>query len=159
MVAKLTYYERWIVAFACILLRKEILTPTEIALEIKEVEGKRHHRRRQRGRVDLQAFDRRQRGNGRRDRAVAIEQGGADQADDQQMGAPGAGRRVARREQRHSATMPPSPRLSARRISMAYLTEMMRISAHRISETVSSAAVWLSGTPWAAAFAAASFKV
>ncbi|MGY4312990.1 hypothetical protein ACVWW1_002293 [Bradyrhizobium sp. JR3.5] len=63
-------------------------------------DGERHHRRRQRGRVDLQAFDRRQHGNGRRDRAVAIEQGGADQADNQQMRAPGARRRVACREQR-----------------------------------------------------------
>ena len=34
-----------------------------------------------------------------------------------------------------SATMPPSPRLSARRISSAYLSEMIRISAHRISDT------------------------
>ena len=31
--------------------------------------------------------------------------------------------------------MPPSPRLSARRISSAYLSEMIRISAHRISDT------------------------
>jgi hypothetical protein len=38
MVNKLTYYERWIVAFANILLRKEILTPTELALKIQEIE-------------------------------------------------------------------------------------------------------------------------
>ena len=31
--------------------------------------------------------------------------------------------------------MPPSPRLSARRIRSAYLIEMIRISAHRISDT------------------------
>ena len=31
--------------------------------------------------------------------------------------------------------MPPSPRLSARRINSAYLIEMIRISAHRISDT------------------------
>jgi hypothetical protein len=38
MVNKLTYYERWIVAFANILLRKKILTPTELALKIQEIE-------------------------------------------------------------------------------------------------------------------------
>jgi len=38
MVGKLTYYERWIVAFANILFRKEILTPTELAAKMKEVE-------------------------------------------------------------------------------------------------------------------------
>ena len=40
MVGKLTYYERWIVAFANILFRKGILTPTEVALKIKEVEAR-----------------------------------------------------------------------------------------------------------------------
>ena len=33
------------------------------------------------------------------------------------------------------ATMPPSPPLSARRISTAYFSETIRISDHRISET------------------------
>ena len=37
MVAKLTYYERWIVAFANILFRKAILTPVELALKMDEV--------------------------------------------------------------------------------------------------------------------------
>jgi hypothetical protein len=40
LVGKLTYYERWIVAFANILLRKEILTPTDIALKMKAIEGR-----------------------------------------------------------------------------------------------------------------------
>ena len=40
MIGKLTYYERWIVAFANILFRKEILTPTELALKMKEVEAR-----------------------------------------------------------------------------------------------------------------------
>ena len=40
MVVKLSYYERWIVAFANILFRKGILTPTELALKMKEVEGR-----------------------------------------------------------------------------------------------------------------------
>ena len=40
MVTKLSYYERWIVAFANILFQKGILTPTELALKMKEVEGR-----------------------------------------------------------------------------------------------------------------------
>ena len=36
--------------------------------------------------------------------------------------------------------MPPSPRLSARRINSAYFIEMIRISAHRISDTTPSTA-------------------
>ena len=40
MVVKLSYYERWIVAFANILFQKGILTPTELALKMKEVEGR-----------------------------------------------------------------------------------------------------------------------
>jgi hypothetical protein len=44
MVMKLSYYERWIVAFANILFRKGILTPTELALKIQEVEtARRQH--------------------------------------------------------------------------------------------------------------------
>jgi len=38
MVGKLTYYERWIVAFANILFRKEILNPTDLARKMDEVE-------------------------------------------------------------------------------------------------------------------------
>ena len=38
MVGKLSYYERWIVAFSNILFRKGILTPTEIALKMQEIE-------------------------------------------------------------------------------------------------------------------------
>lgn len=40
MVGKLSYYERWIVAFANILFRKEILTSTELALKMSEVEAR-----------------------------------------------------------------------------------------------------------------------
>lgn len=40
MVSKLSYYERWIVAFSNILFRKGILTPTELALKMKEVEAR-----------------------------------------------------------------------------------------------------------------------
>jgi hypothetical protein len=37
MVGKLTYYERWIVAFANILFRKGIITPKDLALKMEEV--------------------------------------------------------------------------------------------------------------------------
>jgi hypothetical protein len=40
MVGKLSYYERWIVAFTNILFRKGILTPTELALKMGEVEAR-----------------------------------------------------------------------------------------------------------------------
>jgi hypothetical protein len=40
MVTKLSYYERWIVAFANILFRKGILTPAELALKMKDVESR-----------------------------------------------------------------------------------------------------------------------
>jgi hypothetical protein len=42
MIGKLTYYERWIVAFANILFRKGILTPTELALKMQQIEAERH---------------------------------------------------------------------------------------------------------------------
>ncbi len=38
MIGKLTYYERWIVAFANILFQKGILTPEELAKKMDEVE-------------------------------------------------------------------------------------------------------------------------
>jgi Nitrile hydratase beta subunit, N-terminal len=41
MVGKLTYYERWIVAFSNVLFRKGILTPTELALKMREVGARR----------------------------------------------------------------------------------------------------------------------
>jgi len=37
MVEKLTYYERWIVAFTNILFQKEILTPEELAKKMEDV--------------------------------------------------------------------------------------------------------------------------
>jgi hypothetical protein len=40
MVGKLTYYERWIVAFGNILFQKQILTPEELAIKMKEVEAR-----------------------------------------------------------------------------------------------------------------------
>ena len=40
MVGKLTYYERWIAAFANILFRKQILTSTELALKMDEVKAR-----------------------------------------------------------------------------------------------------------------------
>ena len=40
MIGKLTYYERWIVAFSNILFRKGIMNPTELAEKMKEVEAR-----------------------------------------------------------------------------------------------------------------------
>jgi len=40
IISHLSYYERWIVAFSNILLRKQILTPTEIALKMAAVEAR-----------------------------------------------------------------------------------------------------------------------
>ncbi len=37
MVGELTYYERWIVAFANILFQKQVLTPDELAKKMEEV--------------------------------------------------------------------------------------------------------------------------
>jgi Nitrile hydratase beta subunit len=41
MVGKLTYYERWIAAFANILFQKGILTPEELAIKMNELEARR----------------------------------------------------------------------------------------------------------------------
>jgi hypothetical protein len=40
MVGKLSYYERWIVAFTNILFQKGIVTPTELARKVEEVEAR-----------------------------------------------------------------------------------------------------------------------
>lgn len=40
MVARLTYYERWIAAFANILFQKGILTPEQLARKMEEVEAR-----------------------------------------------------------------------------------------------------------------------
>ncbi len=40
LMGKLTYYERWIVAFANILFQKEILAPDELARKMAEVEAR-----------------------------------------------------------------------------------------------------------------------
>ena len=40
LMGKLSYYERWIVAFANILFRKGLITPTELAEKMQEVEGR-----------------------------------------------------------------------------------------------------------------------
>ena len=40
MIGKLTYYERWIVAFANILFQKGILTPEDLARKMDEVQAR-----------------------------------------------------------------------------------------------------------------------
>jgi len=42
MVGKLTYYERWIVAFANILFQKRVLAPTDVAERIRTIEQELH---------------------------------------------------------------------------------------------------------------------
>jgi hypothetical protein len=42
MVGKLSYYERWIVTFANLLYRKQLLIPSELALKMQEVEARYH---------------------------------------------------------------------------------------------------------------------
>jgi hypothetical protein len=43
MIGKLSYYERWIVAFANILFQKGILTPEQLARKMDEVEARWAH--------------------------------------------------------------------------------------------------------------------
>jgi Nitrile hydratase beta subunit len=43
IIGGLTYYERWITAFAFILFQKGILTPDELARKMDEVEGRQHN--------------------------------------------------------------------------------------------------------------------
>ncbi len=40
LIGKLTYYERWIVVFANILFQKGVLTPSELAVKMGEVEAR-----------------------------------------------------------------------------------------------------------------------
>ena len=40
LISKMSYYERWIVAFANILFQKGVLTPSELAVKMKEVEAR-----------------------------------------------------------------------------------------------------------------------
>jgi hypothetical protein len=41
LISKLTYYERWIVTFANILVQKQLLTPDELARKMDEVAARR----------------------------------------------------------------------------------------------------------------------
>lgn len=40
MIGKLTYYERWIAAFANILFQKGVITPSELATKMEEVKAR-----------------------------------------------------------------------------------------------------------------------
>ena len=91
------------------------------------VQGRLHH---------LQTFDRRQDRDGRRDHAVAEEEGRAENAQSRQQqlaaGTPGSRRRVIKAM---SDKMPPSPSLSARMTSSTYLMVTMIVTDQKISET------------------------
>ena len=41
MIGKLSYYERWIVAFANILFQRGVLTPEDLAIKMQDVEMRR----------------------------------------------------------------------------------------------------------------------
>jgi hypothetical protein len=40
MISKLGYYERWLTAFSVILFQKGVLTPTQLAQKMQEIEGR-----------------------------------------------------------------------------------------------------------------------
>lgn len=40
MIGRLGYYERWLTAFAVILFQKGVLTPTDLACKMQDVEGR-----------------------------------------------------------------------------------------------------------------------
>ena len=104
-------------------------------------DGAGHDEGLQLGRHHLQAFDGAQHGDRRRDQAVAVEEGDADdrEADDEQRLRPLA---LARRRARAaSERMPPSPRLSARVISRTYLIVTTMTRAQNISESTPSTAL------------------
>jgi hypothetical protein len=42
MIGRLGYYERWLAAFAVILFQKGVLTPTQLAQKMQEIEGRSH---------------------------------------------------------------------------------------------------------------------
>ena len=99
------------------------------------LEGRRH---------DLQALDRRQDRERRRDHRVAIKQRGADDAEQDDAELP---RPTARCASAISASVPPSPLLSARSRITTYLTVTMRISAQMISDSTPRTTGSLAASP------------
>ncbi len=69
-------------------------------------DGEWHHSRRQRRRIDFQAFKGAEHGDGRRDGAVTIKQRRTNEADDQELRAPCCGPRIPGREQRQQRNDP-----------------------------------------------------
>ena len=43
LIGKLSYYERWVAAFANILFQKQLLTPEELAMKMDEVSARFRH--------------------------------------------------------------------------------------------------------------------
>ena len=101
-------------------------------------DGERHDVGLEGRRRDLQALDRRQHRDRRRDDRIAVEQRGADDAeqDEARRAAPSA-----RWASAISASVPPSPLLSARSRMTTYLSVTMTISAQRISDSTPSTTV------------------
>ena len=114
----------------------------------EDAERDRQHIRLERRRDDFQAFHRAQHRDGRRDDAVAVEQRRAEDAEQQQgeLGA-AASSRPPWRPGPSSAMMPPSPRLSARRISTTYFSVTTNISPQKMTDTAPMRLAASSGTP------------
>ena len=84
---------------------------------------------------DLEALDGGEHRDRRRDDAVAVEEGGAENAEQRRPRAPcRAARRAAARTSAASAITPPSPSLSARMTMPTYLTETMSVIDQNIIE-------------------------
>ena len=96
-------------------------------------DGDRHDERMQRRRDDAEAFDRAQHRDRRRDHAVAVEHRRAEDAEARRATSAAArGRSMPRDTSAVSARMPPSPRLSARMISVMYFSVTTITSAQKI---------------------------
>ena len=114
----------------CVPKRCTMKRPSSTPTEIGSTQGLSD------GRHDLQALGRAEHRDRRGDDAVAVEQGRAEHADQEQRArAATACARPSAPPAPSSAMMPPSPLLSARRISSTYLSVTTNISPQKIVDT------------------------
>ena len=114
-------------------------------------DGERHHSRRRRGRIALLALDRAQYRDRLRDGAPSPYSKAEPTRPTINICARQVPRSALRAESNaRRTTMPPPPRLSARKISSAYLSETSRMNAHKIKDTVPKIAPCVSSRQWAA---------
>ena len=109
----------------------------------------RHHPLLQRRRGNAEAFHRAEHRDGRGDDAVAVQQGGAEEAVPTSqrysaVAAPSPWGRTSASE----ARIPPSPWLSARMTTVRYLNVTTKLSDQKISESTPSTLPLVTGTPW-----------